>query len=405
MTSLDQVFREHWGSVLAVLIGFLGDFDLAEEATQDAFAAAAAQWPADGWPDQPRAWLITTARRRAIDRTRRTQNLARKTELLKAEQQTHEGAGPVVTEFPDERLELIFTCCHPALAVEAQVALTLRSLGGLTTEEIARAFLVPEATMAQRLVRAKRKIRNAAIPFRVPPRHLLAERLAAVLAVVYLIFNEGYAGREDLAGEALWLGRSLAELLPDQPEVHGLVALMRITDSRRDARTVDGELVLLADQDRTRWDHQELADGRAVLDRAIALGGGGAVRAPGRHRVAARGAAHRLAAARGPLHAAGRPDGLGGGRAEPGGGGGRGGRARRRAGHARRAGARRLPVPAGHPGRPAPPPGPRCRGPSRLPAGPRAHHRRGRAPVPRAPPRRPGLIRPWGPPEGAVATR
>ena len=256
-----------------MLVGFLGDFDLAEEAAQDAFAAAAERWPRDGWPDNPRAWLMTTARNRAIDRVRRNKTLASKTQLLGADP-TEEG-DVAMSSFPDERLELIFTCCHPALALDAQVALTLRSLGGLTTEEIARAFLVPEPTMAQRLVRAKRKIKAAAIPFRVPPPDLLPERLAAVLAVVYLIFNEGYAGRGDLTGEALWLGRSLAELLPDEPEVHGLLALMLLHDSRRDARVVDGELVLLADQDRARWDLEAIDNGRAALDRALKLGGDG----------------------------------------------------------------------------------------------------------------------------------
>jgi RNA polymerase sigma-70 factor (ECF subfamily) len=222
-------------------------------------------------PSNQSAWLITTARNRAIDRIRREKTLAVKTQLLDV---------PVVAEdamdettFPDERLELIFTCCHPALATEAQVALTLRTLGGLTTEEIARAFLVPDATMAQRLVRAKRKIRAAGIPFRVPPDHLLPERLAAVLAVVYLIFNEGYGGRADLAGEAIRLGRALAQLMPDEPEVHGLLALMLFHDARRDARFEDGELVLLADQDRSLWDQAQIAEGHSILDRALALRG------------------------------------------------------------------------------------------------------------------------------------
>ena len=273
VATLDEVFREEWGRVLATLIGFLGDFDLAEEAAQEAFAIAADRWPRDGIPTNPRAWLMTTARNRATDHIRRERALAAKSGLLVADDP---GEVPMTTTtFPDERLELVFTCCHPALAIEAQVALTLRTLGGLTTDEIARAFLVPERTMAQRLVRAKRKIKAARIPFRVPPPHLLRERLDAVLAVVYLIFNEGYGGRDELAAEAIWLGRALADLLPDDPEVHGLLAMMLLLDSRREARFHDGELMLLADQDRKRWDTEQIADGRAELDRALALGGRG----------------------------------------------------------------------------------------------------------------------------------
>ena len=270
---LEQTFRDDWGRVLAALIGFLGDFELAEEAAQEAFAIAAERWPRDGYPSSPRSWLITTARNRAIDRIRRDRTLADKTRLL----QTPEAARDPMeaTVFPDERLELVFTCCHPALAVDAQVALTLRTLGGLTTAEIARAFLVPEATMAQRLVRAKHKIKAAGIPFRVPPDDLLPDRLAAVLSVVYLIFNEGYAGRGDLAAEAIRLGRALAELMPDEPEVHGLLAIMLLHDSRRDARFRDGDLVLLADQDRSLWDTAQIVDGKATLDRALALHGRG----------------------------------------------------------------------------------------------------------------------------------
>jgi RNA polymerase sigma-70 factor, ECF subfamily len=273
VTRLDQVFRAEWGRVVAVLVGFLGDFDLAEEAAQEAFALAADRWPHDGVPTNPRAWLITTARNRATDRIRRDRVRAAKYDLLGTGDRAEEPME--LSAFPDERLELIFTCCHPALAIEAQVALTLRALGGLTTDEIARAFLVPERTMAQRLVRAKRKIKAAAIPFRVPPPHLLRERLDAVLAVVYLIFNEGYGGRDELAAEAIWLGRALAELLPDDPEVRGLLALMLLHDSRREARFHGGELVLLADQDRSRWNTSQIAAGRAELDRALALGGRG----------------------------------------------------------------------------------------------------------------------------------
>jgi RNA polymerase sigma-70 factor, ECF subfamily len=216
---------------------------------------------------------VTTARNRAIDRIRRDHTLAAKTKLLDVPEATEDIVDE--TTIPDERLELVFTCCHPALGLDAQVALTLRTLGGLQTEEIARAFLVPEATMAKRLVRAKRKIKSAGIPFRVPPAHLLPDRLAAVLAVVYLIFNEGYAGRGDLAAEAIRLGRALAELMPDEPEVHGLLALMLINDARREARFAEGTVVLLHDQDRSLWDLDQIAAGRAAVERALALGGRG----------------------------------------------------------------------------------------------------------------------------------
>jgi RNA polymerase sigma-70 factor (ECF subfamily) len=270
---LEQAFRDQWGRVLAAMIGFLGDFDLAEEAAQEAFAIAAERWPRDGVPANPAAWLVTTGRNRAINRIRRDRTLAAKTRLLQVPEPTEERVDP--TTFPDERLELIFMCCHPALSVDAQVALTLRTLGGLSTGEIARAFLVPEPTMAQRLVRAKRKIKAAGIPFRVPPDHLLPDRLVAVLAVVYLIFNEGYGGRGDLAADAIRLGRALAELMPDEPEVQGLLALMLLLDARREARFRGGELVLLADQDRSRLDTAEIAEGREALERALALLGRG----------------------------------------------------------------------------------------------------------------------------------
>ena len=276
VAEVERAFRDEWGRVLATLIGFLGDFDVAEEATQEAFAAAAERWPREGVPSSPRGWLVTTARNRAIDRLRRDRTLAAKTKLLDRPEVTEDYMEALdENAIPDERLELLFTCCHPALALDAQVALTLRTLGGLTTEEIAHAFLVPEPTMAKRLVRAKKKVRAAGIPFRVPPAHQLPDRLAAVLGVVYLIFNEGYGGRGDLAAEAIRLGRALAELMPDEPEAGGLLALMLATEARRDARLAGGELVLLRDQDRSLWDHARIDEARTVLDRALALGGRG----------------------------------------------------------------------------------------------------------------------------------
>jgi RNA polymerase sigma-70 factor, ECF subfamily len=271
---IEKVFRDEWGRVLASLIGYFGDFDLAEDAAAEAFAIAARRWPSDGVPDHPAAWLVTTARRRAIDRLRRERVLAAKLRLLAAEPDTAEPDttdSMDTTAIPDERLELIFMCCHPALAVEAQVALTLRAVGGLSTEEIARAFLVPPETMKRRLTRAKAKIKVAGIPFSVPPGPRLPERLSAVLAVVYLVFNEGYGDpdRPGLAAEAIRLGRVLAALLPAQPEVLGLLALMLLHDSRRAARFDGQDLVLLPDQDRSRWDWRQIAEGRALLDRAL----------------------------------------------------------------------------------------------------------------------------------------
>jgi RNA polymerase sigma-70 factor (ECF subfamily) len=274
---LDEVFRDQWGRVLARLVGILGDIELAEDAAQDAFALAAEHWPVEGEPNNPTGWLITAARNRAIDRIRRDRTLARKTEQLGRElRDPPEDTMDDTAALPDERLELIFTCCHPALALEAQVALTLRTLGGLSTEEVAAAFLVPFETMSKRLTRAKRKIRQAGIPFALPPAHVLPERLDAVLAVIYLVFNQGWgAGRVDLASEAIRLGRVLAALMPDESEVLALVALMLLGDSRRDARFRDGELVLLDDQDRSLWNREEITEGRALLERAIAIHGSG----------------------------------------------------------------------------------------------------------------------------------
>jgi RNA polymerase sigma-70 factor, ECF subfamily len=247
--------------------------DLAEEAAQEAFAIAAERWPSDGSPQHPVAWLVATGRNRAIDRVRRERTLQHKTRLLEADQPaaTMDEIDLDDSTIPDERLKLIFMCCHPALAVEAQVALTLRALGGLTTEEIARAFLVSEETMKRRLSRAKAKIKATAIPFAVPADRLLPDRLAAVLAVVYLIFNQGYPDRGDLAAEAIRLGRLLGELMGDEPEVYGLLALMLLHDSRREARVIDGQLVPLAEQDRSRHDRTKVEAGHAALGRALLL--------------------------------------------------------------------------------------------------------------------------------------
>ena len=388
--------------MLACLIGYFGDFDLAEEATAEAFAVAAQRWPGAGMPDNPGAWLVTTARRRAIDRLRRDRVLAAKLPLLAQQPEEAEDVmdGPPI---PDERLELVFMCCHPALAIEAQVALTLRAVAGLTTEEIARAFLVPAETMKRRLTRAKSKIKVAGIPFGVPVASQLPERLAAVLAVVYLIFNEGYGDANPktrksrgpgLAAEAIRLGRVLAALLPAEPEVLGLLALMLLHDARREARFDGQDLVLLPDQDRSRWDWRQIAEARDLLDHALL---DPALRA----RPTARGP-YALQAAIASLQAETPLDwpqvaALYGELADRTGSDvvrlnravaiAEAGDPVRRPGHRGRPGPARIPVLALDPGRTPPPPRPHRRSQGRLPRGARAGPHRPRTPLPRTPDR------------------
>jgi RNA polymerase sigma-70 factor, ECF subfamily len=277
--ALDETFRAEWPRAVGILTRVLGDLSLAEDAVQEAFATAVERWARDGIPRSPGAWILTTARNGAIDRIRREKTFARKAELLARLEAVPVDDEADVSAIPDERLALLFTCCHPALAVEARIALTLREVAGLQTPEIARAFLVGESTLAQRLVRAKRRLRETGIPFRVPPDHLLPERVPDVLRVLYLVFNEGYAAtsgealvRRELCTEAIRLAKLLCVLMPDEPEAFGLLALLLLQDARRDARLgADGELVLLADQDRALWDGAAIEEGLRVLRRAEAL--------------------------------------------------------------------------------------------------------------------------------------
>lgn len=283
----ESVFRQESGRILASLIRIAGSFDRAEEAIQEAFASALASWPIKGIPDNPGAWIMTAAHRKLIDSARRERTRRDKQESLTYGMQSALSAPPEEIEeptmdFPDDRLRLIFTCCHPALNVEAQIALTLRTLGGLNTTEIAKAFLIPEPTLAQRLVRAKRKIQEARIPYEVPRAEVLPERLPAVQAVIYLIFNEGYAAssgtelvRSDLCSEAIRLGRVLRDLLPSEPENIALLALMLLQDSRREARVIDGHLVTLEEQDRSRWDRAAISEGLTLTEKALRLGPAG----------------------------------------------------------------------------------------------------------------------------------
>ena len=277
--ALETTFREEWPRAVAILTRVTGDLALAEDTVQDAFAKALERWPRDGVPRSPGAWIVATARNGAIDRIRRDRTFARKAELLARLGDVPGDADADVSAIPDERLALLFTCCHPALAMDARVALTLREVAGLATPEIARAFLVGERTLAQRLVRAKQRLRETGIPFRVPPDHLLPERVPDVLRVLYLVFNEGYAAtagdalvRQELCAEAIRLAKLLCVLMPDEPEAFGLLALLLLQDSRRAARSdAEGELVLLADQDRSLWDEGSIEEGLRVLQRAEAL--------------------------------------------------------------------------------------------------------------------------------------
>ena len=403
--AVDAIYRSESRRVLATLIRVLGDFELAEEALHDAFAAAVEQWSRDGVPANPRAWLVSAGRFKAIDAMRRRARFDASLADLAKRLDTDGGdpAGQDDDGVEDDRLRLIFTCCHPALSPEARVALTLREVCGLTTEELARAFLTAPPTVAQRIVRAKAKIRDARIPYQVPGRADLPGRLEGVLQVIYLVFNEGYSAssggsltRADLSGEAIRLGRLLVELLPD-PEALGLLALMLLHESRRVARTTrEGDLVLLDRQDRSLWNREFIAEGRSLVQRALASAGAGGVRAPGgdigRSRRRPRCRRDRLGADRGLVRGSGARDAFARGRAEP----------RRRRGHARRArggacacrrppGARRpdgLPPGTRGAGRPVPTPGKKCRRPRRVPSSARSYPARAGAAVPRAPARR-----------------